>query len=67
MKNTYSFQYQGFRCRVEESADGQYLDFSSADLSLSFSVPAAGLARDATTAYYQGIADGFALAEKARR
>jgi len=37
------------------------------------SVPAAGLARDATTfvalstAYYRGSADGFALAEKARR
>ena len=73
MKNTYSFQYQGFRCRVEESADGQYLDFSSTDLSLSFSVPAAGLARDATTfvalstAYYRGSADGYAVAEATRR
>mgnify|MGYP003466966798 CR=1 FL=1 len=72
-KNTYSFQYQGFPCRVEESTDGQCLDFSSADLSLSFSVPAAGLARDATTfvalstAYYRGSADGFALAEATRR
>ena len=73
MKNTYSFQYQGFRCRVEESVDGQYLDFSSADLSLHFSVPAAGLTRNTatfvalSTAYYRGSADGFALAEKARR
>jgi len=73
MRNTYSFQYQGFPCRVEESADGQYLDFSSADLSLRFSVPATGLARTTatfvalSTAYYRGTADGFALAEATRR
>ena len=71
--NTYSFQYQGFPCRVDESADGQYLDFSSDDLSLRFSVPAAGLARTTptfialATAYYRGTTDGFALAEATRR
>lgn len=69
--NTYSFQYQGFPCRVDD--DGQYLDFSSDDLSLRFSVPAAGLARTTatfvalSTAYYRGTADGFALAEATRR
>lgn len=72
MKNTYSFQYQGFPCRVEESADGQYLDFSSADLSLHFSIPAAGLTRNTatfvalSTAYYRGTADAY-VAEAARR
>lgn len=71
--NTYSFPYQGFLCRVDESADGQYLDFSSDDLSLHFSVPAAGLARTTATfvalatAYYRGTTDGFALAEATRR
>lgn len=71
--NTYSFQYRGFPCRVDESADGQYLDFSSDDLSLHFSVPAAGLARTTATfvalatAYYRGTTDGFALAEATRR
>jgi hypothetical protein len=71
--NTYSFQYQGFPCRVDESTDGQYLDFSSNDLSLHFSVPATGLARTTatfvalSTAYYRGTADGFALAEATRR
>ena len=73
MPKTYIFQYQGFPCRVEESVDGQYLDFSSPHLSLHFSVPAAGLARDTatfvalSTAYYRGTADGFALAEAMRR
>ncbi|TXH47400.1 MAG: hypothetical protein E6Q97_27270 [Desulfurellales bacterium] len=69
MTKTYNFQYQIFPCLVEESADGQYLDFSSPHLSLRFSVPAAGLARNTatfvalSTAYYRGTADGFALAE----
>ena len=68
--NTYSFQYQGFPCRVDESADGQYLDFSSANLSLHFRVPAAGLARTTatfialSTAYYCGTADAYASAER---
>lgn len=66
--NTHSFQYQGFPCCVDESTDGQYLDFSSDNLSLRFSVPAAGLARTTATfaalatAYYRGTADGYAVA-----
>lgn len=73
MTKTYNFQYQSFPCLVEESANEQCLDFSSPHLSLRFSVPAAGLARDTatfvalSTAYYRGTADGFALAEAMRR